>query len=73
MRHAGFGGENSLLTLRGAIGVGLGLRQKDGVMTDELVIQVAAERKLAKKSLPGGQLIPNRIKDTKRMLLKLVS
>jgi hypothetical protein len=53
VRHAGFGAENSLLTLKGAIGVGVGLRQKDGVMTDELVIQVAAERKLAKKFSSG--------------------
>jgi hypothetical protein len=65
VRHAGFGAENSLLTLKGAIGGGVGLRQKDGVMTDELVIQVAAERKLAKKSLPGGQLIPNRVQGYK--------
>jgi hypothetical protein len=45
--------KNSLLTLKGGIGVGVGLRQKDGVMTDELVIQVAAERKLAKKFSSG--------------------
>jgi len=47
----------------GVTAVDIGLRMKDGVLTDEVAIRVHVRRKLARSAVPEGERFPTRLGD----------
>ena len=55
--------EDQLLAKANVIGVGVGLRRKSGVTTDEPVLVVLVSHKVPKAQLAEGDFVPDRIED----------
>ncbi len=53
--------EDELLAKANVIGVGVGLRRKSGVTTDEPVLVVLVSHKVPKAQLAEGDFVPDRI------------
>jgi hypothetical protein len=53
--------EADLLGLENVIGVGIGLRQKDGVYTDEVAVVVMVKKKVRPSELAEGDFIPEEL------------
>ena len=53
--------QDQLLALSNVIGVGTGLRLRDGQFTDEVCVQVFVERKQAPEALESWQTVPTRV------------
>jgi hypothetical protein len=61
VRHAQELNQESLLGYPNVIGVATGFRERDGKRTDEIVVQVFVERKLADEQLTSAQVVPPRV------------
>ena len=55
--------EDELLAKANVIGVGVGLRRKGGVTTDEPVLVVLVSHKIPKAQLAEEDFVPDRIED----------
>ena len=53
--------EAELLNLENVIGVGIGLRQKDGVYTDEVAVVVMVKKKVRPSELAQEDFIPEEL------------
>lgn len=53
--------EADLMNRPGVIGVGVGLRQRDGITTDEVAIVVLVEEKRPPADVPAGELLPEMV------------
>lgn len=50
-----------LMQIPGVIGVGVGLKEKDGKVTEDISLQVYVQQKKSESSLPADQIIPKEI------------
>lgn len=50
-----------LLAYPNVVGVGIGLRQRQGKATDELCLVVMVKRKLSPEQLPAGGMLPSEL------------
>ncbi len=55
--------EEELLAKANVIGVGVGLRRKGGITTDEPVLVVLVSQKMPRVQLAEGDFVPDRIED----------
>ncbi len=62
VRHAQELNQESLLGYPNVIGVATGFREREGKLTDEIVVQVFVERKLAEQQLASAQIVPKRVR-----------
>jgi hypothetical protein len=53
--------QTELLSKINVVGVGVGLKSRDGLATDEVAIIVMVSKKVSKADLPEGQLLPTEI------------
>jgi hypothetical protein len=61
VRHAQELNQESLLGYPHVIGVATGFRERDGKLTDEVVVQVFVDRKIAEQQLSSAQVVPPRV------------
>jgi hypothetical protein len=61
VRYAQETSQEQLLALANVVGVGTGLRVRNGEFTDEVCVQVFVERKLAPEALDAWQTVPVRV------------
>jgi hypothetical protein len=61
VRHAQELNQETLLGYPNVIGVATGFRERDGKLTDEIVVQVFVERKIAEDQLTRPQVVPQRV------------
>ncbi len=61
VRHAQELNQESLLGYPNVIGVATGFRERGGKLTDEIVVQVFVERKVAEEQLASVQVVPPRV------------
>lgn len=61
VRYAQESNQEQLLALANVVGVGTGLRIRNGKSTDEICVQVFVERKLAPEALDARQTVPARV------------
>jgi hypothetical protein len=61
VRYAQESSQEQLLALSNVVGVGTGLRVRNGEFTDEVCVQVFVERKLAPEALDAWQTVPARV------------
>jgi len=62
VRHVQELNQESLLGYPNVIGVATGFREREGKLTDEIVVQVFVERKLAEQQLGAAQVVPKRVR-----------
>lgn len=53
--------EQSLLEKANVIGVGIGIRKREGIYTGEVALIVMVQKKLPRTELPAEDLLPNEI------------
>jgi len=53
--------ETELLKLENVVGVGIGLRKKDGIYTDEVTLVVMVKKKVLEIELAQADLIPQEL------------
>jgi len=53
--------ETELLKLENVVGVGIGLRKKDGIYTDEVALVVMVKKKVLEIELAQADLIPQEL------------
>jgi hypothetical protein len=53
--------ETELLKLENVVGVGIGLRKKDGIYTDEVALVVMVKKKVLEIELTQADLIPQEL------------
>jgi hypothetical protein len=53
--------ESHLMAKAHVVGVGVGIRQRGGALTDEIALVVMVDRKLPPDQVPPGDLIPAEI------------
>ncbi len=53
--------ETELLKLENVVGVGIGLRKKDGIYTDEVALVVMVKKKMLEIELAQADLIPQEL------------
>jgi len=53
--------ETELLKLENVVGVGIGLRKKDGIYTDEVALVVMVKKKVLEIELAQADLIPREL------------
>jgi hypothetical protein len=61
VRHAQELNQESLLGYPNVIGVATGFRERGGAVTDEIVVQVFVERKVAAEQLTSTEVVPPRV------------
>lgn len=61
VRHAQELNQEMLLGYPNVIGVATGFREREGKLTDEIVVQVFVERKVADEQLSSVQVVPQRV------------
>ena len=61
VRHAQEVNQEFLLGYPNVIGVATGFREREGKLTDEIVVQVFVERKIAEEQLSSTQVVPQRV------------
>lgn len=57
--------ETELLKLENVVGVGIGLRKRDGIYTDEVALVVMVKKKVAEIELAQANLIPQELEGVK--------
>jgi hypothetical protein len=57
--------ETELLKLENVVGVGIGLRKKDGIYTDEVALVVMVRKKMLEIELAQADLIPQELEGVK--------
>ncbi len=53
--------EEEILARTNVVGVGVGLRSRDGVFTDEVALIVLVSKKVIKTDLPPEQVLPSEL------------
>jgi hypothetical protein len=61
VRHVQELNQESLLGYPNVIGVATGFREREGKLTDEVVVQVFVDRKVAEEQLSSAQVVPPRV------------
>lgn len=57
--------ETELLKLENVVGVGIGLRKRDGIYTDEVALVVMVKKKMTENELAQKNLIPQELEGVK--------
>ena len=63
--------EKKLLPIPGVVSVAVGLREKNGVLTDEICFKVYVDQKKKKKDLAAGELVPKEVNGIKTDVIEL--